>query len=69
MDIHDGHLCKSGPLGAANFGLQTNSEKSEFHGNVSVSVQFPDNICAEKAVDIRIQTLVLHVRKTKVIFK
>ena len=54
MDIYDGHLCKSGPVDAANFGLQINSEKSEFHGNINVSVQFSDCLSTEKGVDIRI---------------
>ena len=63
MNIYDGHLCKGDPLIAANFGLQTNAQKSEFHGNVSVVLQFSDTLSEGKEVDIRIPPLILHVRQ------
>ena len=38
MYIVNGHLCKSNPFDAANFGLKATGAVETFHGNMTVNV-------------------------------
>ena len=42
FNISNGHLCKSEPFDAANFGLKSDSERSRFHGNAEVTLRIPN---------------------------
>ena len=41
MDFYEGHLCKSAPRSAADFGWETHGIQSKFRGNLNVALAFP----------------------------
>ena len=54
FNISNGHLCKSEPFDAANFGLQSDSKRSTFLGNAGVTLHIPNIEDQYRDVDIMI---------------
>ena len=54
FNISNGHLCKSEPFDAANFGLKSDTKKSMFLGNAGVTLHIPNMDDQYRDVDIMI---------------
>ena len=52
MDIHKGHLCKSAPRSAADFGWEAEGIQSKFRGTLKVDLKFPDVSTLTKVTEI-----------------
>ena len=52
FSISNGHLCKSEPFDAANFGLKSDIKKSTFLGNAGVTLHIPNMDDQYRDVDI-----------------
>ena len=54
FNITNGHLCKSEPSDAANFGLKSDTRRSTFLGNAGVTLHIPNMDDQYRDVDIMI---------------
>ena len=54
FNISNGHLCKSEPFDAANFGMMSENKRSTFLGNAGVTLHIPNMDDQYRDVDIMI---------------